>query len=159
MISLPAAIAANAGGGTATLDEDGGLSGTTRGVTVGALNGLPGTTLGEWCVLRVVPLPLFDCPTTDLDNLSKNPFFFLTVSFGVDSGEVSGDKNAPSSDDTEEDLVCLPVKGPSTVTPEASPLEVKNTSVLESESVFSGNSFPLLSMKRLGCIGPPSARI
>ena len=77
----------------------------------------------------------------------------------MDSGEVSGDKNAPSSDDTEEDLVCLPVKGPLTVTPEPSPLEVKNTSVSESESVFSGNSFPLLSMKRLGCRGPPSARI
>ena len=150
---------ANSGGGTATLINDGGLSGTTGGVTVGALNGLPGTTLREWCVLQVVALPLFDCLTTDLDNLSKNPFFFLTVSFGVDSGEVSGDKNAPSSNDTEEDLVYLPVKGPSTVTPEAPPLEVKNTSVSESESVFPGNSFPLLSMKRLGCKGPPSARI
>ena len=150
---------ANAGGGTATLDDDGGLSGTTGGVTVGALNGLPGTTLGEWNVLRVVALPLLDCLTTDLDNLSKNPFFFLTVSFGVDSGEVSGDKNALSSDDTEEDLVYLPIEGPSTVTPEPSPLEVKNTSVSESESVLSGNSFPLLSMKRLGCRGPPSARI
>ena len=159
MMSSPAAIAANAGGGTATLDDDGGLSGTTGGVTVGALNGLPGMTLGEWNVLRVVPLPLFDCPTTDLDNLSKNPFFFLTVSFGVDSGEVSGDKNAPSSNDTEEYLVYLPIEGPLTVTPEPSPLEVKNTSVSESESVLSGNSFPLLSMKRLGCRGPPSARI
>ena len=109
--------------------------------------------------MRVVDLPLFDCLTTDLDNLSKNPFFFLTVSFGVDSGVLSCDKNAPSSDDTEEDLVCLPNGGPSTVTPEPSPLEVKNTSVSESESVFSGNSFPLLSMKRLGCRGPPSARI
>ena len=77
----------------------------------------------------------------------------------MDSGEVSGDKNAPSSNDTEEDLVCLPDEGPSTVTPEPSPLEVKNISVSESESVFSGNSFPLLSMKRLGCRGPPSARI
>ena len=158
-MSSPAAIAANAGGGTAMLDDDGGLSGTTGGVTVGALNGLPRTTLGEWNVLRVVALPLLDCPTTDLDNLSKNPFFFLTVSFGVDSGEVSGDKNAPSSDDTEEDLVYLPIAGPSTVTPKPSPLEVKNTSVSESESVLSLNSFPLLSMKRLGCRGPPSARI
>ena len=158
-MSSPATIVANAGGGMATPDDDGGLSGTTGGVTVGALNGLPGTTLGEWNLLRAVALPLFDCPTTDLDNLSKNPFFFLTVSFGVDSGEVSGDKNAPSSDDTEKDLVCLSIKGPSTVTPEPSPLEVKNTSVSESESVFSGNSFPLLSMKRLGCRGPPSARI
>ena len=147
------------GGGTTTPDGGGGLTGTTGGVTVGALNGLPGTTLGEWNVLRAVALPLFDCLTTDLDNLSKNPFFFLTVSFGVDSGVVSGDKNAPSSDDTEEDLVCLPNEGPLTVTPEPSPLEVKNTSVSESESVFSGNSFLLLSMKRLGCRGPPSARI
>ena len=107
----------------------------------------------------MVDLPLFDCLTTDLDNLSKHPFFFLTVSFGVDSGVLSGDKNAPSSDDTEEDLVCLPNGGPSTMTPAPSPLEVKNTSVSESESVFSGNSFLLLSMKRLGCRGPPSARI
>ena len=50
-MSSPAAIVANAGGGTAMLDDDGGLSGTTGGVTVGALNGLPGTTLGEWNVL------------------------------------------------------------------------------------------------------------
>ena len=35
------------GGGTTTPDDDGGLTGTTGGVTVGALNGLPGTTLGE----------------------------------------------------------------------------------------------------------------
>ena len=77
----------------------------------------------------------------------------------MDSGVLSGDKNVPSSNDTEEDLVCLPNGGPSTVTLEPSPLEVKNTSVSESESVFSGNSFPLLSMKRLGCRGPPSARI
>ena len=83
----------------------------------------------------------------------------MTGSFGVDSGVRSGDKNAPSSDDTEEDCICLPDGGPSAVTPEPSPLEVKNTSVSESESVFSGNSFPLLSMKRLGCRGPPSARI
>ena len=47
MISSLAAIVANTGGGTATLDDEGGLFGTTRGVTVGALNGLPGTTLGE----------------------------------------------------------------------------------------------------------------
>ena len=77
----------------------------------------------------------------------------------MDYGVLSCDKNAPSSDDTEEDLVCLPDGGPSTVTPELSSLEAKNTSVSESESVFSGNSFPLLSMKRLGCRGPPSARI
>ena len=77
----------------------------------------------------------------------------------MDSGVLSCDKNAPSSDDIEEDLVCLPNGGPSTVTPVPFPLEVKNTSVSESESVFSGNSFPLLSMKRLGCRGPPSARI
>ena len=107
----------------------------------------------------MVDLPLFDCLTTDLDNLSKNPFFFLTVSFGVDSEVLSGDKNASSSNDTEEDLVCLPNGGPLAGTPVPSPLEVKNTSVSESESVFSGNSFPLLSMKRLGCRGPPSARI
>ena len=100
----------------------------------------------------MLDLPLFDCLTTDLDNLSKNPFFFLTVSFRADSGVVSSDKNAPSSDDTEEDHVCLPDE-------ELSPLEAKYTSVSESESVFSGNSFPLLSVKRLGCRGPPSARI
>ena len=34
-------------GGPTTLDGDGGLTGTTGGVTVGDLNGLPGTTLGE----------------------------------------------------------------------------------------------------------------
>ena len=77
----------------------------------------------------------------------------------MDSGVLSGDKNAPSSDDAEEDLVCLPNEGLSTVTLEPSPLEVKNILVSESESVFSGNSFLLLSMKRLGCRGPPSARI
>ena len=68
-------------------------------------------------------------------------------------------KNAHSNDDTEEDRVCLPDGGPLAVTPDPSQPEVKNTSVSESESVFSGNSFPLLSMKRLGCRGPPSARI
>ena len=78
------------------------------------------------------------------------PFFFLTDSFGVESGVLSGDRNAPSNDETEEDLVCLPNKGPLAVVPEPSPLGVRNTSVSESESVFSGNSFPLLSMKRLG---------
>ena len=109
--------------------------------------------------MRVVDLPLFDCLTTDLDNLSKNPFFFLTVSFGVDSGVLGSDKNAPSSDDTEEDHMCFPNGGPSTVTQGPSPPEVKYNSVSESESVFSGNSFPLLSMKRLGCRGLPSARI
>ena len=77
----------------------------------------------------------------------------------MDSGVLSCDKNAPSSDDAEEDLVYLPDGGPLTVTPELSPLEAKNTSVSESESVFSGNSLPVLSMKRLGCRGPPSARI
>ena len=87
---------------------------------------------------------------TDLDNLSKKPFFFLTDSFGVESGVVSGDKNAPSSDETEEDLVCLPMKGPLAVTPELSPAGARNTSVSDSESVFSGNSFPLLAIKRSG---------
>ena len=106
--------------------------------------------------MQEVDLPLFNCLTTDLDNLFDS---FLTVSFGVDSGVVSGDKNAPSSDDTEEAHVCLPDGGPLAVTQDPSPLEVKNTSVSKSESVFSGNSFPLLSMKRLGCRGPPSARI
>ena len=94
--------------------------------------------------------PLFECLTTDLDNLSKKPFFFLTDSFGVESGVVSGDKNAPSNDETEEDLVCLPDERPLAVAPEPSTLGVRNTSVSESESVFSGNSFPLLSIKRLG---------
>ena len=88
--------------------------------------------------------------TTDLDNLSKKPFFFLTDSFGVESGVLSGDRNAPSNDETEEDRVCLPNKGPLAVVPVPSPLGARNTSVSESESVFSGNSFPLLSMKRLG---------
>ena len=49
---------------------------------------------------------------TDLDNLSKKPFFFLTDSFGVESGVVSGDRNASSSDEMEEYLVCLPIEGP-----------------------------------------------
>ena len=70
-------------------DGDRGLIGTTGGVIDGALNGLPGTTLGKKKVLQVVELPLFGCLTTDLDNLSKNPFFFLTDSFGIESGEVS----------------------------------------------------------------------
>ena len=106
--------------------------------------------LGEKKVLQVVDLSLFGCLTTDVDNLSKNPFFFLTVSFGIESGEVSSNKNAPSNDDTEEDRVCLLNGGPSAVTPDPSPPEVKNTSVSELESVFSGNSFPPLSLKRLG---------
>ena len=41
----------------------------------------------------------------------------------MDSGVLSCDKNAPSSDDAEEDLVSLPDGAPSTVTPELSPLE------------------------------------
>ena len=57
---------------------------------------------------------------------------------------MSGDRNAPSNDETEEDLVCLPDEEPLAVAPEPSPLGVRNTSVCESESVFSGNSFPLL---------------
>ena len=77
--------------------------------------------------------PLFECLTTDLDNLSKKPFLFLTDSFGVKSWVLSGDKNAPSNDETEEDLVCLPDEGPLAVAPELSPLGVRNTSVLESE--------------------------
>ena len=95
-------------------------------------------------------LPLFKCLTTDLDNLSKKPFFFLTDSFGVGSGVVTSDKNASSSNETEEDLVCLLDEGPLVVAPELSPLEVRNTSVSKSESVYSGNSFPLLSIKRSG---------
>ena len=86
--------------------------------------------------------------STDLDNLSKNPFFFLTDSFGVESGVVYGDKNVLSNDETEEDLVCFPNEGPLAVAPELFPLGVRNTSVSESESAFSGNSFPLLSIKR-----------
>ena len=101
---------------------------------------------------------LFECLTTDLDNVSKKPFF-LTDSFGVESGVVSSDKNAPSSDETEVDLVCLPDERSLAVAPELSPLETRNTSVSESESVFSGNSFPLLSIKRSGSRGHPSARI
>ena len=101
--SSPAAIVAITGGGTTTPDGMGSYW-YHRGCNSWALNGLPGTTLGEWNVLQAVALPLIDCLTTDLDNLSKNPFFFLTVSFSVDSGEVSGDKNAPSSDDTEKTL-------------------------------------------------------
>ena len=50
--------------------------------------------------------PLFECLTTDLDNPSWKLFFFLIDSFGVESGVVSGDRNAPSNDETEEDLVC-----------------------------------------------------
>ena len=98
----------------------------------------------------MVVLPLFECLTTDLDNLSKKPFFFLTDSFGIESGVVSGDKNASSSDETEEDLICLPIEGPLAMAQELSPLGVRITSVSESESVFSGNSFPLLSIKRSG---------
>ena len=74
----------------------------------------------------------------------------MTDSFSIESGVVSGNKNAPSNDETEEDLVCLPNEGPLAVAPEPSPLGVRNTSVSESESVFSGNSFPLLSIKRSG---------
>ena len=96
----------------------------------------------------MVDLPLLECVTTDLDNLSKKPFFFLTDSFGIEFGVVSGDKIAPFNDETEEDLVCLPDEGPLAVAPELSPLGVRNTSVFKSESAFSGNSFPLLSIKR-----------
>ena len=116
----------------------------------GALNGLPGTTLGERKGLCVADLPLFECLGTDLDNLPKKPFFFLAESFGIESGVVSGDKNAPSNDETEEDLVCLPDEGPLAVALEPSPLGARNTSVSKLESVFSGNSFPLLSIKRSG---------
>ena len=97
--------------------------------------------------------------STDLDNLLKKPFFFLTNSFGIESGVVNGDKNAPSNDETEEVLVCLPNEGPLAVAPELSPLGARNTSVSESESAFSGNSFPLLSIKRSGCRGRPSTRV
>ena len=88
--------------------------------------------------------------TADLDNPLKRPFFFLTDSFGIESGVVSGDKNAPSSDEREEDLVCSPDEGPLAVAQELPPLEAKNTSLSESEFVFSGNMFPLLSIKRSG---------
>ena len=63
---------------------------------------------------------------------------------------LSGDRNAPSNDETEEDLVCFPSKGPLALAPEPAQLGARKNSVSESESVFSGNSFPLLSMKRLG---------
>ena len=72
----------------------------------------------------------------------------MTDSFDVESGVLSGHRDAPSNDETEEDLVCLPDGGPLAVAPEPSPLGVRKTSVSKSESVFSGNSFPLLSMKR-----------
>ena len=88
--------------------------------------------------------------TTDLDNLSKKPFFFLTDSFGVESGVVSGDKNASSNDETEEDLVCLPDEGPLVVAPEPSLLGVRNTSVFESESGFLREFFPTTINKEIG---------
>ena len=81
---------------------------------------------------------------------SERNLFFLTDSFGIEVGVVSGDKNALSNDETQEDLVCLPDEGPFAVAPELSPFGARNTSVSKSESAFSGNSFPLLSIKRSG---------
>ena len=81
-------------------------------------------------------LLLFECLTTDLDNLSKKPFFFLIESFGVESGVMSGGKNASTNDETEEDLVCLPDKGPLAVALELSPLETE-TPLYLNQSLFS----------------------
>ena len=74
----------------------------------------------------MVDRSLFGFFTTNLDNLSKKPFFFLSDSLGVQSGVLSGERNVHSNDETEEDLVCLPNKGPLAVAPEPSPLGVRN---------------------------------